>query len=568
MFSSAVDFYLKSLDLNKQLQNENGVAMINSNLALLYADMKMYDKALENFISTYSIRKAKGEKVGTISALINMSVVLNNLKRYDESISHLKEALDISREMSDAEQMKSCYGMLSETYEKAGMADTAFYYFNLYKSFHEMIQAKKVKESNRLLENEKVKTQLAQAREQQKELELLKSQLAIQQRDSALTIAGEEHLQLRANLSKKELQVEVLRQTAEIKELKAFNEIERREKRYAIILSVAVVLIGIVLFQLFLYRHKKQSNHKLKHANKVIKYKNEQLQAQFDKVASQHVEITDQRDKIEDINRELTDSINYAKYIQHAILPTKEELDFFLKDYFIFFQPKDIVSGDFYWAGSAKGLTVFAVADCTGHGVPGAFMSVLGMTLLNEIVIEKEIVDSFLILEKLRSEIIHSLHQKGTVGEQRDGMDISVCVVDKQNQTVQFSGANNPLYVSRSIDENDIDNAVKVENCNSKIFELKGDRMPICIYDYMGDFNSHFFQFEKGDVLYLFSDGYADQFGGDKGKKLKYKAFKKLLLDNNDKSLEKQSEIIGATFDLWKNGYEQVDDVIVMGVRL
>lgn len=567
-FGKAVEYYLLSLELNKKLSNENGIAMINSNLALLYADMGQFEKALDNFRSTYSIRKSKHEKIGTISALINMSVVLNNMKDFERSATFLHEALDIAREMSDAEQMKSCYGMLSETYEKAGLADTAFYYFNLYKSFHEMIQTKRVAKSRQELENQRLKTQLAEAREEQKKLELLKSRLSLQRKDSALVIAGDRQLELTADLTDREMELELVKLDAEIKHLKASNELEKRRKRYILMLSIAVILIGVVAFQLYLYRLKRMSNHKLKRANTTIKEKNDELQLQYDKINSQNKEISLQRDKIKEINTEITDSINYAKYIQQAILPNADEIKSNFDDYFLVFKPKNIVSGDFYWAGSAGGKHIVAVADCTGHGVPGAFMSMLGMTLLNEIVVENEIADSAQILNKLRNEVIHSLHQSGQVGEQHDGMDIAVCVLDYQRKTVQFSGANNPLYVARGKSLPPIENTVCYASASACIYELKCDRMPVCIYDRMDDFSSETFSYEQGDMIYLFSDGYADQFGGENNKKLKYKGFKNILLNCYNMSAKEQQKTLDEAFEKWKGAYKQIDDVIIMGIRL
>jgi len=237
-----------------------------------------------------------------------------------------------------------------------------------------------------------------------------------------------------------------------------------------------------------------------------------------------------------------------------------------LSDSFVFFKPKDKVSGDFYWWAHVEGCTVITAADSTGHGVPGAFMSLLGTSFLREIVQKEYITHTGVILRKLRKEIIKVLKQTGKSGTHKDGMDMALISVNHETNVVQFSGANNPLYIITN-------NARKLKGLESLsglegFYEIKPDKMPIAIYEKMDRYTTHEVQLEKGDQLYMFSDGYPDQFGGLKAKKFKYKKFRKLLLDVSAKPMSEQKKIINSTFIEWKGKEKQVDDILIVGVKI
>ena len=243
--------------------------------------------------------------------------------------------------------------------------------------------------------------------------------------------------------------------------------------------------------------------------------------------------------------------------VQTCALPILLPPENFLMEWgienFILFKPKDIVSGDFYWGLKKHEKIIVAAGDCTGHGVPGAFMSMLGHAFLDEIANTREINNAATILNFLREEIINTLKQKGTAGEARDGMDISLVIIDLNNGYLDFAGANNPLYLIR----------------NGNFIKYQADRMPIGIHFIsLTPFTNHRIEIKKGDHLYLFSDGYADQFGGPNGKKFMYKPFQELLLRNHDKRPEEQKEILDRCFEEWRDSREQVDDVLVIGMRL
>ncbi len=291
---------------------------------------------------------------------------------------------------------------------------------------------------------------------------------------------------------------------------------------------------------------------------------NEELNQQNEEIRSQRDEIEQQKIQIEEIHQEISQSIDYATRLQGAILPQAKLLEEYLSDYFVLFKPKDKVSGDFYWWAHIENHTIITVADCTGHGVPGAFMSMLGVSFLREIVQKEYITHTSVILRKLRKEVIKALNQKGESGEQKDGMDMAIISIEHETNTVQFSGANNPLYVITNRRLKKLESLKEFEN----FYEIRPDKMPIAIYEKMDKFTTHEIQLEKGDMLYMFSDGFADQFGGKKGKKFKYKPFKRLLSENRDKPMKEQKKILNKTFEDWKGNIEQVDDVVVLGVKI
>ncbi len=251
--------------------------------------------------------------------------------------------------------------------------------------------------------------------------------------------------------------------------------------------------------------------------------------------------------------KEITDSINYASLIQKAVFPPNELIDKLLKNYFILYEPKDIVSGDFYWVNKKNNKIIVIAADCTGHGVPGAFMSMLGISFLNEIINKLKAPKANEILNLLRKTVKRSLRQTGKYGEARDGIDMALCIIDFENLELEFAGANNPLILIRE----------------DELLEVKADKMPIGIhFREKESFTNNKLKIKKNDKIYLFSDGYYDQFGGKRGRKFLKKNFKKLLKSIYEKKMEEQKIILKETLNNWKKNYEQIDDILVLGIEI
>jgi len=316
------------------------------------------------------------------------------------------------------------------------------------------------------------------------------------------------------------------------------------------------------------YKDLNQKNKVIEDKNKTLQEQNEEIATQRDEIEAQRNFVVEQNELLEKQKKAILDSINYAQKIQQATLPDQAVINELIPENFIIFRPRDIVSGDFYWLTRVENQSIIAAADCTGHGVPGAFMSMLGAAFLNEIVNKEYITHPGVILRKLRKEVIEALQQKGEYGEQKDGMDIALCSIDFEKMHLQFAGANNPLCLVRKNDVEIISGARTFNFEDCVLYEIKGDRMPIGIHYRMDNFTMHEVRLHPGDSLYIFSDGYADQFGGPEGEKFKSRSFKELLLQNCQKSMEEQKIILEQKLEEWKEGYEQIDDILVIGFRV
>ncbi|MBS3771244.1 MAG: SpoIIE family protein phosphatase [Bacteroidales bacterium] len=271
------------------------------------------------------------------------------------------------------------------------------------------------------------------------------------------------------------------------------------------------------------------------------------------KIIRQHESVLRQKEIINRKDKEITADLKYAKRIQDAILPKQSLFSEIFPQHFILNIPKHFVSGDFYWVEKKENKAIIAVGDCTGHGVSGALMHMMALIFLNQVIKNKSLENPNEILEALRDYVISSLHQTGGHGETHDGMDMALCIIDYTHHIIKFAGANNPLYIVN----------------NKGLREIKGDRIPVGInFNYNKPFTTHEIKVDKGDTLYLFTDGFPDQFGGPKGKKFRYKYFKELLIGSNGTALKKQKEILEQTFHKWKEGYEQLDDVLVVGIKI
>ncbi|PKP10537.1 MAG: hypothetical protein CVU09_06350 [Bacteroidetes bacterium HGW-Bacteroidetes-4] len=320
-----------------------------------------------------------------------------------------------------------------------------------------------------------------------------------------------------------------------IKLEKAFHENELQRKKLEELLSEL-----------------QETNQKLETQFHEIMAQRDFIEQQNEEIQSQRDMALKQRDKIVAQQEEINDNIQYASKIQQALFPQTDWVNVLLPQHFVLNRPKDVVSGDFYWISQNRHKTIIAVSDCTGHGISGAMMSMLGTAFLNEIVNKNDITHAQLILEQLRERVISSLHQdiSQNMEYSRDGMDIAVCILDIVDNSLEFAGANNPIYIVR----------------NKELIEFKADKIPIGIHEFCNEpFTSHRIDVLQGDNIYMFSDGYADQFGGIKGKKLKYNNFKKILLEVNELPIEEREQILNKKFVDWMGQQEQIDDVLVLG---
>lgn len=368
--------------------------------------------------------------------------------------------------------------------------------------------------------------------------------------------------------NKKELTL--LKQNQKLHELEMKEQqSELRHTRMINLLAVIVVLFVVVLLIMSTraYKGKKKDNqileeqkqeiedkkNSIEEINEELKQQNEEILSQRDEIEAQRNEIQFQKEEIEKAHQHTEESIIYAKRIQSAILPPIDYIYELIPDHFILYMPRDIVSGDYYWIKQIHDHLVIVAADCTGHGVPGAFMSMLGISFLNEIVMRREIIHTGEILKEMRKQVKRSLRQTGKSEEAKDGMDMAVCVINTKTNMMQYSGAYNSVFIIR----------------NSELIEIKADRMPVGIHGLeKAEYQDHQFQLSENDIVYLFSDGFQDQFGGPKGKKYLTKRFKAYLLSIHDLTMSSQKQQLEKEINAWKKGYEQTDDILVMGFKI
>ncbi|MCX7861732.1 MAG: tetratricopeptide repeat protein [Bacteroidales bacterium] len=557
----AIEFYEKSLNIKKQLKDTSGISFSYLNIGAVWYSRKNFDKALEYFQQSLELKKKLNDANGIILLYNNIGLVYRKQKQYQKALNYYILSLDLAKELNDKQKIAMLYENISNVYYNMGMdeKDKIKAKQHYLKAIENCLQAYAISKEIKSLEFMyssvssiyRIYFALSEFQEGIKYLEIFLNLKDSLFNNSKLKAIAEAEKKFEAE--KKQLVIDNL--TKE-KELQA-SELKRQE---TIIWSVLIVLglsiiFAIVIVQRFrVTRRQKQIIEKQK---AIVDEKNRLLNKQNEEIKAQHEIVIRQKEQIEEMHKKLTDSINYAKRIQEAILPDKETTNQLLGNYFILFKPKDIVSGDFYWTTRINEWLIIAVADCTGHGVPGAFMSMLGVSFLNEIVHKKEVTKASQVLHLLREEIIHALRQKCINVEQKDGMDISFFVMNTNTRECQWAGANNSLIILQ-----------KVDNENQwQLAEIKPDKMPLAIYPRLDPFTNHEFIIEKETRIYLFSDGFADQFGHVNGKKYMHKRFKQLLLDTAHLPLSNQKQVLNQTIEEWKGHLEQTDDITIVAVE-
>lgn len=599
-YRSALSYFKDALKFGKEtnLQNKE-LARIYSNLAICYQNLEDIDNTLINL--KLAIKALKDtEEYYELGRLQNITANIYHSDKDNYNAEFFsRSSIESARKSGNKDLLQICYRTYSEILRDGNDYVSALEYYEKHLKlkdsllFEKQIEEQKLnqrivnlekseKELKLKLADEEVKDlalkQLRlEAEKRDKELALLKSEKELEQSErdrlqQSLRIAQQQHdaeireqelkqleqeraiqdlvlKQKEAEEKERQREIELLESEKEKQRLELEKEAEAK-KRAQWMFALSGVIIVLVMVGFFVTRKK---NAILAKQKIEIEYKNRDLEQKNEEIITQSERIIQQKDLIEKKNEEITDSILYASRIQEAVLPSIGVMDSYLSESFIFFKPKDIVSGDFYWAAESDEKLIVTAVDCTGHGVPGAFMSMLGMSFLNEIVLKENIVEADEILNQLRAEVIKSLKQTGRENEAKDGMDMALCVIDKKNMKMQFAGANNPMYFVR----------------NGELEKIKSDRMPIGYHFRIGnDFTKQEIDLLKGDVIYIFSDGFADQFGGKDGRKLKYQPFQDLLLEIHQKSLIDQKDHLDKFFSNWRGSYEQIDDVLVIGMKI
>jgi serine phosphatase RsbU (regulator of sigma subunit)/tetratricopeptide (TPR) repeat protein len=538
-YDKALDYELRSLKIKQELGDKKGTSSNLGNIGAIYYEQQNYGLALEYQQKAYEIRKELNNKKGIAMSFIDIGNIYEKQGKYAEAVESQLNAVKVAKEVGYKVALKSAYLGLSSAYEKLNDTKNALENYKLYTAMKDSIF--NTENSSRLIE---MQTRFDTDRKE-KEIALLTkgreiSELQSRQQQLELDRQRMEALQKTKEIELKEteLQGEKLENEAKNKELKIQQaELEKQSIVRNFIIAGLVVACAFAIL-LFIGIRQKQR------ANRDLEKKNAQIAEAYE-----IIEIN--RDQIAEKNKNITDSINYASRIQKAILPSNEEIGRSLKDYFILYKPKDIVSGDFYFYGERNNRVVVVVADCTGHGVPGAFMSMIGNDILNQIIIEKGITTPSEILGLLNKGVKKALKQESTKSETGDGMDIALCSIDLKNNKLEFAGAMRPLY-----------------HASGEICKINGDKASIAgATDDNYQFKNNVIDLKPGDSVYLYTDGYLDQFGGDKGKKFMAKNFKNLLSGIYHKPMAEQQKILDSTLTQWAREREQVDDILVMGIK-
>jgi tetratricopeptide (TPR) repeat protein len=516
-YEQALDYYRKSEVIRKELSDLPGLADLYINIGKLYLKMRNPDKSIEQFEEAELIYKKIDMPYGIANCLIQTGLTKFEIHSYNDAIIHCKEGIELAKKINALELEKQGYEVLSKIYEKTDKIPQAF---DSYKQFINLRDSLNNIEKSKQL----VKIQM------QSEFDNLSHKQKLEQ-DQKLELAQGK---------------------------------SRKQTKIANIFIFAFLLTLSIFILLFIsFRQKQRSSDLLEFQKLDVERQKSELTAQRDELEIQKNLVVHQRDKIMTMLTELGESIDYARKIQQALLPTDKKLKDLLGDYFLFFQPRESVGGDFYWVAEYEDLTFFAVADCTGHGVPGGFMSMLGVSLLNEMITRSESLSPAKMLWNLRDMIIKALNQTGLDDDSQDGMDIALCMYNPTNRHLVYSGANSSLVVATSILPEPNDKIFVFDN----LVEYKPDRMPAAFYQRMEEFYEHHIVLNPGDCVYLFSDGFADQFGGRSNKKFGYSTYRNLLSSLSKKPFDHQRDILWNEFDKWKGDENQTDDVLVMGIR-
>jgi serine phosphatase RsbU (regulator of sigma subunit) len=518
-YKDAEDYFIKSLKMDEELDDKLGMAQSYNNIGTIYHDQGKDDDALIVYFKSLHLRQIINDKEGLPSTYANIGNSLVNKKDFVKAGGYLRESLICYKQNGDTMGIALAYVNLGDLfYTKKEYALSISYYDS------SVVISKKNNYRDYLSYAYK---SMASVNSDKKDFEKAYSyhQLYMMVKDS---IYNKENAQMVAEMQTK---YDTEKKEKEIIESKAESEKQANLKNAFIIGFILMMLLAYFIFRG--YQTKKKSN--------VI-------------ITIQKQEVEIQKEIVELKSKEIVDSINYAKRIQEAILPPENIMKQFLPDSFVVYMPKDIVSGDFYWVEPWGNKILFAAVDCTGHGVPGALMSIVGYNLLGKAVNELGLSKPALILNSLSRGIGKTLRQTGTDSEVKDGMDVALCSLDYKTNMLEYAGAFNPLYIVR----------------DGKLIETHSDKNPIGTYmdGELKNYTNHEIQLQKGDTIYIFTDGYADQFGGDKGKKFKYKSLQQLLISIQDKSMSEQKSILTKNLNDWKGNLEQVDDILLMGVRV
>lgn len=610
LFDKALEYYMASLSIDKELENMQGVATSLGNLGYLHTSQENYEEAIDYFSQALEIQEDLDDSLGMCVSFNNLSSVYFTTDDYDKAMvysvrseemaakihaiasqanatarignihlekndldkaeAYFNESLKLRQSVNEKDGIFTSYIELSKLYDAKNKIGEAIAYAELGLSI-----AKETGFPVHLSEASEQLSKLYKAQgKYQRSLEMLQFHNQIKeqiiQKDRSKSLFKKQYeekyntLRMRDSLIAAEhrAKAQAIKEREDYERKIEEQEFKNKQKKNQIYLLASLVgflLMAVVI--IILYRNNKQKQL----ANKLIE---EQKKA----VENQKSKIEDQHQQLETNHKEISDSINYAERLQNAILPSSESIQNAFDDGFVLYMPKHVVSGDFYWMISLDNIKLIAVADCTGHGVPGAMVSVVCSNALNSAVKEHGLINPSDILNKTREIVIETFASSGK--EVKDGMDISLLSVEPNKDdtfSIKYSGANNPAWVIEEGATELIESEkIRVNNLDGyAISDIRGDRQPIGLYSHMSPFTQVELSLKKGAKLYMSTDGYIDQFGGPNGKKLKTPNLKKWLVEQQSAaSMSEHVELLRELHLEWRGNYEQIDDICVLGIKL
>jgi serine phosphatase RsbU (regulator of sigma subunit) len=552
--AEARDIFLNAASVAQRLGNQNALKVIYTNLGMIYVDLEQYGETITHFEKSLAINRSQNNKAETTATLINIANAYKELGRYPKALEYAELANSIALEINNAKLLRNTYSLLAEIHKALGNSDKSSEYFSLYTAFSRKIQReeqlKKEAEAQKIVDEAKGQLQVIKSEKELTEKELTEKQRVLETVKDSLD-------KVEQLTQEQKLQIDLLNKENALREEKIKNQILVRNI-FIVIIAATLGMLGLITHY---YLQKKRSNEELAHQKAMVEAKSQELMEALQQIEKQ--------------NRDITSSINYAQRIQQALLPTYDQLVSHIPNAFIMFRPREIVSGDFYWFAAYGGQGVatskqnrhmialpnipenhfgflIAAVDCTGHGVPGAFMSMIGLNLL-DVIVRSGLTQPNLILNELHKQVRYLLKQENN--DSRDGMDMALIRIDGDGRTIEFAGAKNPVvYIT-----------------NNECFTIKGDPVPIggSQKEEKREFTLHTITIDSPTSFYLFSDGYIDQFGGPESLKFTSKRFREMLFDNHNLPMVAQQEKLETAIDEWMvTENNQIDDILVIGLHL
>lgn len=587
IYDKALENIFKSLKLREELKDSNGLSSCYNNIGLILADEKSYDKALDYYKRSLRLKEQLNDKIGAAKCYNNIGIVCSNQRQYQQAVDYYLKALKLFQEINFKTGIIACYSNLGFEFSKLGQFDKAIEYNQ--KSLKIRLEQddkngiaisySNIASLNVTLADSTAKTQKEKVKYYQEAIRMGLKALHLSTELKALMLENqisqilykayrgvgdlpkaleysEKYIITKDSIFQEEKTKALIEMEAVYQSDKKQKEIELLEKnkdlqneeiakqrllRNSFIAGFIFILV-IAFIILRSYNQKKK-------ANLLLSSKNNEIEQQKNEIQISHEIITEK-------NNLIIESIEYAKSIQEAILTSEEYLSKTFREHFVLFMPKDIVSGDFFWVYKSRNNKIFCVtADCTGHGVSGGFMTMIGNSLLNEIIIEDAVEEPNLILDKLRDSVIKTLNKDSgdsVLSKVRNGMDLSLCVIDLNTNKLLFSGANNGAYIIR----------------NGQVIELRGDKQPIGIHKKMIPFTLQELELQSDDLIYTFTDGYPDQLGGPEDTRFKISALKEIILSVCNLNMSSQKQKLLEESIKWRRLNDQTDDITVFAFRI